>query len=244
MPAEAWTDSAADMVTSTATDAAADAPTGTSEVGGARVVGPRDAPARGWYARDVHEVARDLLGALLTRRSAEGDVTLRITEVEAYDGERDPGSHAFRGRTERNRAMFGEPGRLYVYRHLGLHHCVNVVLAGGRASAVLLRAGEVTDGVGLARSRRVAAGRCDSDRQIARGPARLAVALDLDLRHYGAELTVPDGELVLHRATDGPHRPPIATGPRVGVSGDGGDGELFPWRYWLAGTRRCPPTVA
>ncbi len=241
MPAEAWTDSAADMVTSTATDAAADAPTGTSEAGGGRVVGPWDAPARGWYARDVHEVARDLLGALLTRRSADGDVTLRITEVEAYDGERDPGSHAFRGRTERNRAMFGEPGRLYVYRHLGLHHCVNVVCGPvGRASAVLLRAGEVTDGVGLARSRRVAAGRCDSDRQIARGPARLAVALDLDLRHYGAELTDPDGDLVLHRATDGPHRPPIATGPRVGVSGDGGDGELFPWRYWLAGD----PTVS
>ncbi len=67
--------------------------------------------------------------------------------------------------------MFGEPGRLYVYRHLGLHHCVNVVCGPvGRASAVLLRAGEVTEGVELARSRRVAAGRCDSDRQIARGP--------------------------------------------------------------------------
>ena len=249
MPAEAWTDTATDTagsaatgtVTSTAAGTTTGAATGTSEVGGARVVGPWDAPARGWYARDVHEVARDLLGALLTRRSAEGDVTLRITEVEAYDGERDPGSHAFRGRTERNRAMFGEPGRLYVYRHLGLHHCVNVVCGPvGRASAVLLRAGEVTDGVELARSRRVAAGRCDSDRQIARGPARLAVALDLDLRQYGAELTDPDGELVLHRATDGPHRPPVATGPRVGVSGDGGDGELFPWRYWLAGD----PTVS
>jgi DNA-3-methyladenine glycosylase len=198
-------------------------------------------PGRAWFTRDVHVVARDLLGSLLTRRSDDGDVTLRITEVEAYDGERDPGSHAFRGRTERNRAMFGEPGRLYVYRHLGLHHCVNVVCGPvGRASAVLLRAGEVTDGVDLARSRRLAAGRCDSDRQIARGPARLAVALDLDLRQYGAELTNPEGELVLHRGPATTLRPAIATGPRVGVSGDGGDGDLYPWRSWLAGD----PTVS
>ena len=218
-----------------------DAVTQTTGGGEPRVVGPWDVPARGWYARDVHEVARDLRGSFLTRRSDAGDVTLRITEVEAYDGERDPGSHAFRGRTERNRAMFGEPGRLYVYRHLGLHHCVNVVCGPvGRASAVLLRAGEVTDGVDLARSRRLVAGRCDSDRQIARGPARLAVALDLDLRQYGAELTDPDGELVLHRASAGPLRPAIATGPRVGVSGDGGDGDLYPWRSWLAGD----PTVS
>ena len=202
--------------------------------------GPWDVPGRAWYARDVHEVARDLLGSLLTRRSDAGDVTLRITEVEAYDGERDPGSHAYRGRTERNRAMYGEAGRLYVYRHLGLHHCVNVVTGPvGRASAVLLRAGEVVQGTDLARARRVAAGRCDSDRQIARGPARLAVALDLDLGQYGAELADPEGEIVVRRPA-GLLRPPIARGPRVGVSGAGGDGEAYPWRYWLTGD----PTVS
>jgi DNA-3-methyladenine glycosylase len=215
--------------------------TATAGASDAHTVGRWDAPGRGWYARDVHDVARDLLGTLLTRRSADGDVILRITEVEAYDGERDPGSHAYRGRTDRNRAMFGEPGHLYVYRHLGLHHCVNVVCGPvGRASAVLLRAGEVVDGADLARSRRLAVGRCDSDRQIARGPARLAVALDLDLRQYGAELTDPEGEIVLHRPADGVRRPAVATGPRVGVSGDGGDGTLYPWRYWLAGD----PTVS
>ncbi|MCB7137838.1 DNA-3-methyladenine glycosylase [Cellulosimicrobium marinum] len=203
-------------------------------------VGAWDVPGRGWYARDVHEVAHDLLGALLTRRSADGDVTLRITEVEAYAGEQDPGSHAYRGRTDRNRAMYGEAGRLYVYHHLGLHHCVNVVTGGvGHAAAVLLRAGEVVEGLGLARSRRQAAGRCDSDRQVARGPARLAVALDLDLRHYGAELTDARGDLVLHRPA-GLLRPVIASGPRVGVAGEGGDGERFPWRYWLTGD----PTVS
>ena len=114
--------------------------------------GPEDAthegtvPARIWYARQSLAVARDLLGACLTVRSAEGDVTIRLTEVEAYGGADDPASHAFRGRNSRNAAMFAEPGRLYVYRHLGLQHCLNVVTApSGEPSAVLLRAGEVVE---------------------------------------------------------------------------------------------------
>ena len=79
-------------------------------------------PAHVWYARSAPAVAVDLLGAWITTRSPEGDVTVRITEVEAYGGADDPGSHAFRGRSARNDAMFAEPGRLYVYRHLGLHY--------------------------------------------------------------------------------------------------------------------------
>jgi DNA-3-methyladenine glycosylase len=197
-------------------------------------------PARVWYSRPVLDVAADLLGAHLTVRSADGDVTLRLTEVEAYAGEADPGSHAFRGRTARNAVMFGEPGRMYVYRHLGLHHCVNVVTGpAGAASAVLLRAGEVVDGVDLARDRRARAGVVDSDRQIARGPARLAVALGLGMDDYGADVTEPGGRIVLHRDPDavtGAH----ATGPRVGVSGAGGDAARYPWRFWLAGE----PTVS
>jgi DNA-3-methyladenine glycosylase len=194
---------------------------------------PWQVPGRAWYARSVHDVARDLLGAYLTRRTPEGDVTLRLTEVEAYDGERDPGSHAFRGRTERNRTMFGEPGRLYVYRHLGLHHCVNVVCGpAGTASAVLLRAGEVVDGVALATERRLAVGVCDSERQIARGPARLTVALGIDRSGDAADVTDAGGAVVLHLPVDRLPRT-IATGPRVGVSGEGGRADLFPWRYWL-----------
>ena len=120
-------------------------------------------PARVWYARSVLDVAPDLLGAHLTVRSDEGDVTVRLTEVEAYAGEADPGSHAFRGRTARNAVMFGEPGRLYVYRHLGLHHCVNVVTGhAGTAAAVLLRAGEVVAGGDLARVRGIGTTNVDS----------------------------------------------------------------------------------
>ncbi|WP_373307467.1 DNA-3-methyladenine glycosylase [Cellulomonas pakistanensis] len=201
---------------------------------------PGVVPARTWFGRPVLTVAPDLLGAFVTVRSDEGDITLRITEVEAYAGEADPGSHAFRGRTARNAVMFGEPGRLYVYRHLGLHHCVNVVTGpAGAASAVLLRAGEVVDGVELARDRRLRSGVVDSDRQIARGPARLAVALGLDLSDYGADLTEPGGRVVVHRDPDavvGVH----ATGPRVGVAGPGGDAATYPWRFWLSGE----PTVS
>jgi DNA-3-methyladenine glycosylase len=215
---------------------------------------PSSVPGRGWYLRPVLDLARDLLGATLTTRTPDGVVSLRLTEVEAYGGATDPGSHAYRGRTRRNATMFGEPGRLYVYRHLGLHHCVNVVCGPeGEASAVLLRAGEVVDGADLARSRRLASGVARTDRDLARGPARLAVALGLDLSADGADVTAPEGDVVLTRPSAEPVETPavswvepvetpaaIRTGPRVGVSGDGGRADLFPWRLWLHGE----PTVS
>src|SRR4029078_6991082 len=99
----------------------------------------------------VLEAAPRLLGATLTL----GGVTLRLTEVEAYDGDNDPGSHANRGRTERNKVMFGPAGHLYVYFTYGMHHCCNVSCGPqGEASAVLLRAGELFDGLAVAREPR------------------------------------------------------------------------------------------
>lgn len=194
-----------------------------------------------WYARDVLAVAVDLLGATITSRSPEGDVTVRLTEVEAYGGEDDPGSHAARGRTPRNSVMYAEPGRLYVYRHLGLHHCVNVVAQPtGRAAAVLLRAGEVIDGVKLAWARREAAGVVDSQRQLARGPGRLAVCLGLDLDANGADVTEEGGDVVLRMRPEHSVTPAHRQGPRVGVAGAGGDAARHPWRFWLAGE----PTVS
>ena len=106
---------------------------------------------RSFYDRPVLEVARDLLGAVVV---ASG-VSVRLTEVEAYAGARDPASHAFRGRTPRNDVMFGPPGHAYVYFTYGMHYCMNLVCGpDGEASAVLLRAGEVVAGLDLARSRR------------------------------------------------------------------------------------------
>lgn len=196
---------------------------------GARTASP--SPDTAWFARPVLDVARDLLGARVSVRAREGTVTVRLTEVEAYAGEVDPGSHAYRGRTARNAVMFGPGGRLYVYRHLGLHHCVNVVTGTeGTASAVLLRAGEVVEGHELARRRRAAAGVVRRDVDLARGPARLAVALGLDLSHLGAVVTGADADVVVRPGAPAGR---WSTGPRVGVSGEGGDGTVYPWRLWL-----------
>ena len=181
------------------------------------------------------EVAPRLLGAHLTVRCAEGAVTVRLTEVEAYDGGNDPGSHAYRGLTPRTGVMFGPAGRLYVYFTYGMHWCANVVCGPeGTASAVLLRGGEVVEGVELARSRRPAARR---DVDLARGPARMAQALGLTGADNGEALATGGRAELLAPAV--PAAEP-ATGPRVGVAGPGGDGEVFPWRFWLPGE----PTVS
>lgn len=155
-------------------------------------------------------------------------MTVRITEVEAYLGAEDPGSHAYRGRTPRNNTMFGPAGHLYVYFTYGMHYCANVVCGSeGLATGLLLRAGEVVDGIEVARRRR---GRPRTDLDLARGPARLAQALGLDRSVDGADVFCPPLKLEL---------PPVPvpadhyrTGPRVGVSGPGGL-EGYPWRFWL-----------
>jgi DNA-3-methyladenine glycosylase len=165
----------------------------------------------------VLEVAPRLLGAVLRH----GGVAVRLTEVEAYDGANDPGSHAYRGPTRRTEVMFGPPGRLYVYFTYGMHHCANVVCGpDGTASAVLLRAGEVVEGHDLARERR---GR-HPDRDLARGPARLCSALGLELPDNGLDLT--GGALTLGAPVD---RDRVATGPRVGLR----QAPDRPWRFWL-----------
>lgn len=174
------------------------------------------------------EVAPLLLGAHLTVRG----VVVRLTEVEAYLGEGDPGSHAFRGRTRRTASMFGPPAHLYTYFTYGMHVCANVVCSpDGVASAVLLRAGRVVGGFEAARSRRLTSAR---DEDLARGPARLCVALGISLADDGASLAGEDLRLEL-----GPALETWAQGPRTGVSGAGGS-DAYPWRFWIPGD----PTVS
>lgn len=172
-----------------------------------------------WAQGRPLEVAPRLLNAVLRH----GDVAVRITEVEAYDGANDPGSHAYRGRTARNEVMFGPPGHLYVYFTYGMHHCTNLVTGpDGDPGAVLLRAGEVIEGIDIVRARRPKL----SDRDLARGPARLCKALGIGMENNG----------MLAEITPGPTPEHIETGPRVGLR-HAGD---WPWRFWIAGD----PTVS
>jgi DNA-3-methyladenine glycosylase len=188
---------------------------------------------REFFDRPAEEVAPDLLGRYLERRVPDGTVTVRLTEVEAYAGERDPASHAYRGRTRRNEVMFGRPGHAYVYFTYGMHFCVNLVCLGeGTAAAVLLRAGEIEIGREIARARRPRA----SDRDLARGPARLCQALAIGRELGGADVCDADGAL---RVLDGPQVPAdlIRTGPRTGVNG----AKDAPWRFWLDGEPSVSP---
>jgi DNA-3-methyladenine glycosylase len=180
---------------------------------------------RAELAIDPVDAAKLLLGCVLEA----GEVQVRLTEVEAYRGGDDPASHCYRGKTPRNEVMFGPAGHLYVYFVYGMHFCANVVaLTDGVPGAVLLRAGEVIEGVALARSRRPNA---RSDAELAKGPARLTGVLGLERGHNGVDLTDPASPV---RLLVGDPVPPslIRTGPRVGVA----VAMDVPWRFWIEGS--------
>ncbi|TAK50197.1 MAG: DNA-3-methyladenine glycosylase [Xanthobacteraceae bacterium] len=173
-----------------------------------------------FFARSVHEVAPDLIGATLLVNGVGG----RIVEVEAYH-HTDPAAHSYRGRTERNAVMFGPPGRLYVYRSYGMHWCANVVCeAEGSASAVLIRAVEPIRGLPVMRRRRGVA----DTRLLCSGPGRLAQALAITDRHNGMRLDVAPLALM---SRDLPAE--VMSGPRIGIT----KAVELPWRYGLRGSR-------
>ena len=222
---------------------------------------------REFFARPSVPVAPDLLGCVLEHQTEAGLVAVELTEVEAYAGASDPASHAYRGKTARNAVMFGPPGHAYVYFTYGMHFCVNLVCLGnGSASAVLLRAGRVIEGEELARARRTGGprgvrgargGRGDGEsprasgqsprgktvipfRDLARGPARLCQALDIDRSLDGADVCVPDSPLRMRWPEAGTTarsaERKVASGPRVGISA----AAEVPWRFWVEGE----PTVS
>ena len=178
-----------------------------------------------FYARDALEVAPQLLGALLCR----GSVVLRVTEVEAYRWPDDTANHGRHGRTQRNDALWGSPGRVYVYLCYGIHHLLNLVTdANGRASAVLIRAAEPVAGLGIIRRRR----NYLTGSALLTGPGRVGAALGLDLRwnhhplYERGGLEVREGE------------PPaeILSGPRVGIAYADPEHRAAAWRFAAAGT--------
>jgi DNA-3-methyladenine glycosylase len=180
--------------------------------------------------RPVLDVAPALLGAHLVA----GGVSVRLTEVEAYAGQSDPGSHAFRGRTPRTEVMFGPAGHAYVYFTYGMHWCMNVVTGpDGQASAVLLRAGQVVAGLDAALERRPGV----RERDLCRGPARLCRTLGVDGGCDGADLLDPASPVRLLPGL--PAQPQLVrTGPRVGVAGGGASA---PWRFWIEGEPTLSP---
>ena len=174
---------------------------------------------RRFFARSVHAVAPDLIGATLLYRGAGGI----IVEVEAYH-QTDPAAHSYRGRTPRNAVMFGPPGHAYVYRSYGIHWCLNLVCEPeGSASAVLIRALQPTAGIAAMRRRRGVG----EERLLCAGPGRLCQALGITGDDNGLPLAPPWFELRARTAA-----PEIAVGPRIGISVAVED----PWRYGLKGS--------
>ena len=175
---------------------------------------------RAFFARSVHEVAPDLIGATLLVKGVGGI----IVEVEAYH-HTDPAAHSFRGPTPRNRIMFGPPGFAYVYRSYGIHWCVNFVCEQeGSASAVLIRALEPTHGIAAMRRRR----RSDDARSLCSGPGKLTEALGITDKHNGLALDAPP--ITLYARTT---EPEIAAGVRIGIT----KAIDLPWRYGLTGSK-------
>jgi DNA-3-methyladenine glycosylase len=168
-----------------------------------------------FFQRDAQEVAQELVGKLLVRSDGR---EARLVEIEAYLGLADPGSHAFRGPTPRSAIMFGPPGRLYVYFSYGMHWCANVVCSPeGTATAVLLRAAQPIGGIGLMEQARSRGQREVRERDLCRGPGRLAQAFGLTGADNGLDLTAKRSELWLSDDGTGPGGEIEAT-PRVGLS--------------------------
>jgi DNA-3-methyladenine glycosylase len=172
-----------------------------------------------FFARSVHEVAPELIGATLTFDGVGGT----IVEVEAYD-EDDPAAHSFSGKTLRNAVMFGPPGHAYVYRSYGIHWCLNFVCAPEhRAEAVLIRALAPTTGLSAMRARRGV----EAERLLCSGPGKLCQALGISRAHDGMALDRPPFSLTAREAV-----PDIAVGRRIGIT----KAAENPWRYGLAGS--------
>ena len=175
---------------------------------------------RAFFARSVHEVAPDLIGATLLVNGVGGI----IVEVEAYH-HTDPAAHSYRGPTPRNLVMFGPPGFAYVYRSYGIHWCVNFVCEKqGSASAVLIRALEPTHGIAAMRRRR----KLQDERSLCSGPGKLTEALGITIAHNGLPLDAPP--IALHARAG---KPEIVAGVRIGIT----KAVELPWRYGMKGSR-------
>ena len=173
-----------------------------------------------FFARSVHQVAPELIGATLLFKGVGGV----IVEVEAYH-HTDPAAHSYTGKTERNAVMFGPPGFAYVYRSYGIHWCLNFVCEpAGSASAVLIRAIEPLEGLATMQRRR----RTKSPQALCSGPGKLCQALGITRAQNGLALDAPPFEIFARQAPV-----TVVKGARIGIT----KAAEKPWRYGLAGSR-------
>ncbi len=178
---------------------------------------------RSFYERSPLTVARQLIGKVLVRNRSEGNrLEGIIVEVEAYGGSNDPASHAFKGMTKRNEAMFGEAGHAYVYFTYGFHHCLNFVTERkGRPSAVLIRATEPIHGLEFMRKRR----KTDVITNLTTGPGKICQAFDIGRSLNNADLTKIDGKILVK---DCGLRPKVSRSERIGIR----EGVEKKWRFY------------
>jgi DNA-3-methyladenine glycosylase len=187
---------------------------------------------RTFFSRDPRRVARELLGKVLIRQTADVRLTARIVEVEAYLGEKDPASHSAAGNTARTSVLFGPPGHAYVYFIYGTHYCLNVSCEpDGRAGGVLFRALEPLSGVeAMAHARGLEIQSPRDEHKLTNGPGRLAEAFGITrIRDNGVDLTSPASSLWI--GEDGYRARGIRTTPRIGIT----KAADKPWRYLLDG---------
>ena len=178
---------------------------------------------RRFYARSVHEVARDLVGCVVRC----GETAGRIVETESYHME-EPACHAYVGLTPRTATLFGPPGFTYVYRSYGIHAMLNAVCdAGGVGAAVLIRALEPADGLEIMRAARGVA----RDEDLCSGPGKLTQALAIGLDLNATSLL--DGPVRIEPRPASAPVPAIAVGPRVGIT----KAADLPWRFCAVGSR-------
>jgi DNA-3-methyladenine glycosylase len=183
---------------------------------------------RAFFRRDARTVARDLLGAIVVSNVTGTTLRARIVEIEAYLGTNDPASHSYRGLTPRNAVMFEDGGHLYVYFTYGMHFCANVVTGPpGQGEAVLIRAVEPLEGIGLMRRRRGAGLELW---ELANGPAKLCQAFAIGRNENGIDLT--SGDIVLLRGGRRADERIVAT-TRIGIR----QAAEKPWRYYLSNNR-------
>jgi DNA-3-methyladenine glycosylase len=182
---------------------------------------------RSFYLRSTLTVARDLLGKYLIRKIRGHFLIGKIVEVEAYLGEKDPASHAYRGKTMRNDVMFWKGGHLYVYFTYGMHFCANIVTEyEGKGRAVLIRAVEPIEGIDVMTKNRGLVSNDENFPNLSNGPAKFCQALDIKREQNGTDLLGKEIYITQGENISGSK---IITATRIGIN----NGKEKKWRFYI-----------